>query len=706
MKRLMLLLAFLISIGTSAFGQLEKEVTLSSTTNLAAALGAEAAKVTTLKITGPLTTEDFATMKDNMAMLQVLDMSGVTELPDKSIPSKALQGKLTLQRVVFPACLEKLNSYAFQGCSNLLEIVFPASSQLMQINSWAFAECSGLQALDLTHCQSLATIESYAFNSCNNLKSANLAGCMHLRTINNSVFLNCSSLQTVDISNCSQLKTIESAAFQSCSVLSKVTLTGCTALQTIEERAFRWCYKLSNFDFTQLTALNSIGNDAFSGTAITGEIKFASTINQLGAAAFNNCDQITSVNLSNSAIAVVSANTFSNCDKLQKVDFSGCVSLNTLNKDAFNSCPALKEVKIDNGFYKSVDGVLYVVDMETLMLYPAGKADTEFTIPNSVLTIQASAFPYNKSLKKLTIPESVKSIQPDAFLRNESTYPYANPIYTVIMEAATPIGLSSDIGLSKAIIYVTKGALSAYKAAAIWKDYTLIETGAEGTTVALETAGSLGAKLTEMGVTLNTIQELTVTGPMNASDFEVIKQMNLLTKVDLSGTTMEENRLPNSAFKDLSYLKEVKLTDEITVIGNYAFYYLTNLESVNLPTALESIGSNAFDHCTRLQEIDLSSLEHLRSIGSYAFQSSSAIPTTLQLPNALESLESWAFAYTGVTSVNFSNTSLKEISSWAFSDCAITGDLSFPATLTYIGNSAFNAATPNSIKLKSAKMVR
>ena len=69
MKRLMLLLAFLISIGTSAFGQLVKEVTLSSGTNLAAALGDEAAKVTTLKITGPLTEADFATMKNDMAML-------------------------------------------------------------------------------------------------------------------------------------------------------------------------------------------------------------------------------------------------------------------------------------------------------------------------------------------------------------------------------------------------------------------------------------------------------------------------------------------------------------------------------------------------------------------------------------------------------------------------------------------------------------
>lgn len=709
MKRWMCLLAFLISIGTSAFGQVVKEVTLSSTTNLAAALGAEAAKVTTLKITGPLTTEDFITMKDNMAMLQVLDMSGVTSLPLisywengqdmswQSIPQSALKGKLTLQRVVFPACLEKVRNEAFRGCSNLLEIVFPESSQLKQIDSWSFAECSGLQALDLTNCSSLSVIDEYVFYSCNNLKSVNLSGCTSLQKIGSSAFRYCSSLQIVDLSNCSQLKTIGSSAFGSCSMISKVAVTGCVALQSIENSAFYWCRALSDFDFTQLTALNSIGSEAFASTALVGEIKFASMINQLGESAFNNCDQITSVNLSNSKIAVVSANTFSECDKLQKVDFTGCSSLNTLNKGAFNNCPALKEVVIDNGFYKSVDGVLYVVDMATLMLYPAGKEAAEFTIPNSVLTIQSSAFPSNNNLKTLTIPATVISIQQSAF----------SGFYgqTVQVLADQPIGLSNDIGLGGALVYVPKGALNAYKEAAIWKDYTLIETGAEGTTVELSTAGSLGSVLTEKGVTLNTIQELTVTGPMNASDFEIIKQMTLLTKVDLGGASLEENKLPANAFSSLTYLQAASLPNSITEIGVAAFSLLSNLEIVNLPNNLERIGYEAFWNCKRMNEVDLSSLKHLRIIESEAFSGSGAIPATLKLPNSLEQIGGYAFANTKVTSVDFFNTVLNGIGAAAFYDCAITGELSFPTTLTYINDGAFNVATPTSIKLKSAKMV-
>ena len=197
----MLLLAFLISIGTSTFGQLVKEVTLSSETNLAAALGDEAAQVTTLKISGPLSEDDFMTMKDEMNRLQVLDMSRVTELPGKTfwvngnsgiymqyIPEGPLEKKLTLQRVIFPACLERIESWAFQGCSNLFTIDFPEGSNLKIIGERAFSECSGLQALDLSGNTSLKEIGGSAFAECSGLQALDLSGNTSLIEIGSSAF--------------------------------------------------------------------------------------------------------------------------------------------------------------------------------------------------------------------------------------------------------------------------------------------------------------------------------------------------------------------------------------------------------------------------------------------------------------------------------------------------------------------------------------
>ena len=200
MKRLMLLLAFLISIGTSAFGQLEKEVTLSSTTNLAAALTAEEkGKVTTLKISGPLTEADFATMKNDMPMLQVLDMSRVDELPYQNshfssskpcIPVDAFKGNQTLQKVIFPQCLGVINTSAFEECSNLLEVDF-SNTQIKVIDNYAFDQCINLRYVDLTNATRLETIGFWAFQSCKSIEFVNLNGCLKLQNIQDGAFHIC-----------------------------------------------------------------------------------------------------------------------------------------------------------------------------------------------------------------------------------------------------------------------------------------------------------------------------------------------------------------------------------------------------------------------------------------------------------------------------------------------------------------------------------
>lgn len=739
MKRLMLLLAFLISVGTSAWGQDEpstsREVDLTVTEGqgetgtqgrtLAAALGDEANSITELKIIGPLTAEDFATLK-NMARLQVLDMSGVTELLNteiswydnefsqnvtyKSIPQEAFQNKLTLQKVILPACAEVIGSAAFKGCSQLIEIEFATNNNLKYILSEAFKQCSSLRSVDLSDCSNIIGIRPVAFYNCTNLIDVNLSGCTSLTSIGYSAFSNCSSLQTIDMSSCTSLLIIGQSAFSSCSLLTTISLTNCTALKTIDGYAFSHTSKLNAFDFTALTALETIGRYAFQASGLSSEVVLGSSIKEIGEYAFANSQQLINVSFAeNSRLTTLSAYSLADCSALRTVDFSNCTTLGTIGDQAFSNCYSLQSILIDNNWFKSKEGVLFVVDCATLMVYPNAKELESYTIPNTVQTIITNAFDLYRfyefpaaKLQELIIPTSVLSIQPNAFSGFDGK--------TVRILAQSPIGLSNDIGLKGALVYVPKGSLTAYKKAAVWKDYTLIETGAEGTVVTLETAGTLGEKLSN--VDLGTIQELTVNGPMNASDFEVIKQMSLLIKVDLGGATMAENKLPNSAFdsgsfpQKLSYLKEVILPNSITEVGDNAFGGFPDLEKVNLPTSLEVIGSAAFISCTSLQEIDLSNLEHLRKIGSSAFQNCSAIPATLKLPNTLESLGSWAFAYTKVTSVDFSNIAIERFESNAFYDCAITGKLSFPATLTSIGNGAFNAATPESIKLKSAEMVR
>lgn len=723
MKKLFFLFAFLVGLGisSSVYAQSDEKVILTSANTLASELGAEVGKVTVLKVRGPLGADDFQTMKEQMTMLQVLDMSEVTELPKtkhwngnveeelQSIPEKAFQNKLTLQKVVFPEVLQRIDEGAFSGCNNLTEFDFSKASQLRSIEYRAFYECSGLRDLDLSACTSLVGIGSDAFYRCSNLQTVNLSGCGKLTSIEPGAFQDCSSLRTVDLSNCTALATLGSAAFSSCSNLTSVGLEGCTALTTIENSAFYHCYKLSDFDFSQLTALKEIGKRAFLYSALAGDIVFASGIQQIGESAFYGNDAITSIDFSKSTqLAVISSGTFSFSQSLKKIDFSDCASLNTLNIGAFDNCPSLEEVVIDNGFYTSIDGVLFVVDKATLLLYPGGKKAEAYTIPSTVKTLGERSFPYNESLMELTIPESVLTIKGEAFYNGA----FSGRGAKVIMKAEKPIGLSQSIGLENALVYVPKGFAKAYREAAFWKESKIVEIDADPVVVTLDAAGSLGAKLTELNIPLATILELRIIGPMNASDFEVIKQIELLQKADLSKATMEEDRLPNYAFSsdrygapELYYLEEVILPNTIKEIGSYAFSNLSALKKVNIPESVERIGNSAFSGCSSLQKIDLSSLPHLIEIGSSAFSSSSCVPVSLKLPDGLERIDGYAFNNTGVTSVDFLNTSLSYIGNDAFYACPITGTLSFPGTLRSIGNSAFASAKVSSIKLKSPDMV-
>ncbi len=672
MKKLFFFFTFLVGLGISSNvrAQMERSVMLTSANTLASELGADVGKVTILKVSGSLGEADFKTMKEQMAMLQVLDMSGVTELPMtkhwngnveeelQSIPREAFQNKLTLQKVVFPRVLQRIDDYAFNGCSNLTEADFSQATQLKQIRDYAFEECSGLKELDLSACAALEEMLGAAFNQCSNLQTVDLSGCAKLVSIgeeNNhgSVFWNCSSLRTVDLSGCSALTVIAESSFYSCENLTTVNVDGCTALETIEHGAFQNCEQLSGFDFSQLPALKVIDYSAFSYCALAGDIVFASGINQIGESAFAQNNDITSLDFSNSTeLTVVSSGTFAGCYRLKKVDFSDCSKLGTLNIEAFLECPAYEEVVIDNGFYTSIDGVLFVVDKASLLLYPAGKKAESYMIPSTVKTLGEHSFPSNGALKELTIPESVQTIKGNAFggfMGNGSK---------VIMQSATPIGLSQSVGLQDAFVHVPKGSADAYRKASIWSESKIVEIDADLVTVFLEEAGTLKTKLEELNVPVYGVPELKISGPMNTEDFKVIREMSVLRKIDLAKVMSDGNRLPD-----------------------YTFSGHGNLEEVILPETIETIDYRAFSECSSLKSIDFSPLSHLRSIAHYAFENA------------------------GITSVDFSKTSLASIGERAFGGCSITGDLLFPATLNDIGSRAFSSAVLSSIKLKSPDKV-
>ncbi len=84
---------------------------------------------------------------------------------------------------------------------------------------------------------------------------------------------------------------------------------------------------------------------------------------------------------------------------------------------AFSSCSKLTAVNVssNDSYYSSVNGVLFSKDMKKLILYPAGKNESSYTIPSECTNVQSYAFCSNKSLTQINIGSGITEIATDAF---------------------------------------------------------------------------------------------------------------------------------------------------------------------------------------------------------------------------------------------------------------------------------------------------
>lgn len=635
-RRLTVLFALLVCLVGSVQAQLSKTVELTEAGTLEAQLGEDVGKITELIVKGPLNEADFVTMKEKMKSIQVLDMGGVTELPFETrwvdgtnvsfsvIPHSAFEGKLTLQKVVFPPVVELISGFSFSSCPSLMTLDFSLAKNLKHIEQRSFTSCSNLKYLDLSECTNLKSLSG--FSGCGNLLTVNLSGCSQLEIIEGSDWAE------------------GDGCFAFCISLTEVILDGCSSLKQIAGNAFFYDNNLSNFDFYSIPSLEIIGANAFSNTNISGKITFGEKLIKICRSAFEGCKKIESINVSSCRnLQAIEAGAFYNCN-IKSVDLTNCLQLNDISGINIGS---LEELKIDNIYFKSINGVLFNAEVNILMGYLETKKDAEYVIPSSVISIDC--FFNNNNIKKLIIPESVKSINSMDNCVNLAIY----------MKSSDPIGLSNNLSENNDMqIYVPKGAGKAYRNAPIWKDYAIMEEGeANIVSVTLDAEGSLESKLNNKNIRLNEITELIVAGLMNDNDIRVIGRMANVTRIDLRETNLKHFYL----LEDKKYL---------------------NLEEILLPKSLIEIQNiTGLYSPESLKNVNFSELENLKMINNRAFEE------------------------TALVNVDFSNTKLEYIGDNAFSKCKIVSPISFPVTLNYLGTFVFGSATPEYIKLTSKEKV-
>ncbi|MBO5528181.1 MAG: leucine-rich repeat protein [Bacilli bacterium] len=544
----------------------------------------------------------------------------------------------TLEEVTLPSTITELPPSLFNGCSLLESVTIPENVTI--IGDHAFADCYALYSLILN--DKIVSVGAYAFANCNSLTAIEFGS--SLENIGDYAFSYCSSLNTAALG--ANAKQLGDYAFQYCSSLKAISLG--QSLTSIGAYAFYYCSSLASVSLPD--SLVTLGTHSFHNSGISS-ISFGGGLKVIPESAFSVCQNLRTVEFNN-ALTEIGAYAFYNCGSLNSIVFG--TGLQSIGNSAFESCWGLQQM----------------------------------ILPNGLISIGSNAFA-NSNLRYAFVPSTVTAMGDQCFT--------SGSIYfgSSFLPNANALG-------SQCVRVFNCAAIAAID------DMTMI----------LMKNGSASI-VSYSGTATN----------LTLSDF------------DYNGRHYEITSIYDEAFRNSSIVS-IALPSSLTTIGKHAFRYCYSLASVTFAKGLQAIEEGAFAECYNLRNVILPN--GLESLGKEAFRYDSLsyiyVPSSVKFfgdycisgctvylsrtsiesetafenctfvyncdgiieengyfyvlnNNGTASLKSYSGSETAITlqsTIEFENKnySLTEISDNVFTSKNISS-ISFPDTLTSIGNSAF-----------------
>lgn len=223
-------------------------------------------------------------------------------------------------------------------------------------------------------------------------------------------------------------------------------------------------------------------------------------------------------------------------------------------------------------------------------------------------------------------------------------------------------------------------------------------------TVAMTEAGKFASFFQEGE--LETIQKLTVSGPLDASDIDTIRyQMPRLEVLDMKEVELiesdktygaEDHRehyklkkgvITQKMLQCFSLLVTLVLPKDITEIEDYGIYGNKNLVSIEIPVTVKKVGAHVFKSCSSLQKVELPNVE---TLGERVFESCGKL-TKVTLSPDLQVIPDYAFQYCGSLADVPLPSSLVSIGVSAFRECDGLSAVVMPNTVTTLNKNAYES---------------
>ena len=162
-------------------------------------------------------------------------------------------------------------------------------------------------------------------------------------------------------------------------------------------------------NYTIPESVTIIRNHAFANCTSLTSITIPDSVTSIGDRAFYHCNNLKSITIPD-GVTSIGWGAFWNCSSLTSITIPNGVT--SIGSGVFGDCSSLKTIKVGAGNvnYTEVNGVMFNTEKTVLHTYPAGKAVTNYSIPDSVTRIGEMAFMYCDSLTSITIPDGVTRI--------------------------------------------------------------------------------------------------------------------------------------------------------------------------------------------------------------------------------------------------------------------------------------------------------
>lgn len=318
-------------------------------------------KIRNLKVSGPITTEDFYFMRDSMAILEAINLKeakvvnvkyvgGKTQ--DDIIPYSAFKEKKTLSHFSFPEKITYIGPFAFCNTSLSGALIIP--DEVTEISDYAF---QGTLIGSVVFSPRLNRITGYAFDNCTSL-TGTLALPETLTHIGCSAFNNCSLAGELHLPN--NLEEIGEKAFNSAgSFVGNLRIPD--KIKTIPAYAFSDCGFTGQLDLNNAV---EFGYSAFSGCLFGGDliipegtieipvyfldssggrlnsIVFPKTLRRIGDMAFSGQSRLRNISISE-GLVTIGVSAFYGTD-LVSLELPSTIQ--TINKNAFRACFNLSNI--------------------------------------------------------------------------------------------------------------------------------------------------------------------------------------------------------------------------------------------------------------------------------------------------------------------------------------------------------------------------